>query len=461
MKKKKICYISTHGFSLRMISQTNLLGKLTKFFDVSLILIKDPGTDFKNYLSENKIKLHFLNDSKNYNEYNFAKKYFVKEFLSNIALLEKHKKAAFFNNSLNPWKRIRPFFYIFIHRIALIFPIIFNLYNYLITFFLNDSNYINLLNKIKPDLLVSTYPVDILEAKLIHNAKQKSILTLTHLLSWDNITAKGKFESLSDKFFVWGGVMQDELIDLYNINKKDIINCGVPHFDIHNKTKSKEAIKKFVSKLHLDPNIPYLIFGMSSPYFAPLEIEIVEKISLFIENSNDLDLQMIVRPHPQNVKGYLSDQSWLPRLKEIDRLKRTSVYYPSLAKGDIPWQMNLNDLDELSTAIQGAYAVLNTCSTFAIDGMLNNKPVIMTPFDSNEILNYWLSSRKQLDITHINKFIKITKPYVAKSYDSLFSLISSNLKVTYKDSDIKYYNYGYKSNSTDITIKNLNELLSA
>ena len=79
-----------------MISQTNLLGKLTKYFDVSLILIRKPDEDFKNYLNKNNIQLYFLNDTNNYNEYNFAKKYFVRTFLSNVALLEKHKRAVFF-----------------------------------------------------------------------------------------------------------------------------------------------------------------------------------------------------------------------------------------------------------------------------------------------------------------------------------------------------------------------------
>ena len=187
--------------------------------------------------------------------------------------------------------------------------------------------------------------------------------------------------------------MKDELVNLYNINE-NIISCGVPHFDIHNNKKSDQQIKKFVKDLNLDPKIPYLIFGMSSPYFASLEIEIVENIANYIEKEEQLNLQMIIRPHPQNVKGYLSDKSWLPRLKKLENLKKTSVFYPLLADGDIPWQMNFSDLDTLSTAIQGSYAVLNTCSTFAIDGMLNDKPVIMTPFDSNKILNYWLSSRK-------------------------------------------------------------------
>ena len=50
---------------------------------------------------------------------------------------------------------------------------------------------------------------------------------------------------------------------------------------------------------------------------------------------------------------------------------------------------------------------------------------------------------------------------MANSYENLFKLLSSTLKVSCNESDIKYYNYGYKSNATEITINNLRQLLSA
>ena len=64
---------------------------------------------------------------------------------------------------------------------------------------------------------------------------------------------------------------------------------------------------------------PYLFFAMSSPYFAPREIDIVEKIATWVEENTWPGLNFIVRPHPQNVIGYLADLNWLPRLKNVER----------------------------------------------------------------------------------------------------------------------------------------------
>jgi len=339
-------------------------------------------------------------------------------------------------------------------------PFIISLFNYLEHNILNDKYYRTLITKISPDLLISTYPVDIQESKLIHNSKVLNIPTLTHLLSWDNITAKGKFASLSDKFFVWGGVMEDELIELYNVKKNNIVKCGVPHFDIHNEKVTNEELTSFMNGLNLNPKKPYLIFGMSSPYFAPYEIEIVEWISKYLEKKNESELQFIIRPHPQNVKGYLSDQSWLPRLKKLDKFSKTAVFFPDLAEGNIPWQMKNNDMKKLSIAIHGSSAVLNTCSTFSIDGMLKKKPIIMTPFDADRHINYWFSARKQLDIIHIKKFIRITKPNVTKSFADLENIINNIPEKSYSTEDIIYYNYGYNKNSTDEAVSNIKYLLN-
>ena len=266
---------------------------------------------------------------------------------------------------------------------------------------------------------MSTYPVNFLEAKFLFAAKKKNITTLIHLLSWDNITSKGIFPVIPDEFIVWGKVMYEELKEYYGTSDDAVQICGVPHFDNHIRVKHSPDYQSLMVRLGLNKDLPYIFFAMSSPRFAPHEIDIVEWLARAInENVFGKNMQLIVRPHPQNVQGSLSDQKWIGRLEGI-KGKRVAVDYPQLVKSKVRWSMRQSDMNHLSNLLVGCSVCLNSGSTVSIDALMMDKPVILTSFDGDEKLYYWKSARRLVDYPHQKKFVNLGGANVVHSYKDL------------------------------------------
>ncbi len=423
-----ICYVIAHGFAARMLLQTGLIQQLLE--QGKTIAIIAPDISDNNLVALNshpKITLYESSADTNIwsDNYLFKRKYFLEDIKSNPALWEKHIQATRYNTSKHPWRLIRPFFYGGIYRLNKIFPSIRERFAARESENLRSQEMTDLIEKINPKLVVSTYPVAFLEAKVLYAAKQKSIPTCIHLLSWDNITSKGKFPVSADYYIVWGQIMRDELQEYYRTPDERIYTCGVPHFDNHIKVKNAPKYGELLLELGLKPDLPYIFVAMSSPYFAPGEIDIVEWLAKAIkENIFGDKMQLIVRPHPQNVSGFLADTSWLPRLKKLKNT-RVSVDFPQLNKSKLRWSMQQQDMDKLSNLLVGCTVCLNSGSTVSIDALMVGKPSVLTSFDGDKKLSYWKSARRLIDYTHLRKFIDIGGATPIFSYEELGEKIKS------------------------------------
>ena len=424
-----IVYIVSHGFASRMVTQTNLLGKLVQA-GKSVALISPDKEDIvlKNYCNEEGVELYEFNPSSSFwtSQYTDSRKYFLEDIDSNVALKEKHIWAIKYNTSKNPWNHLRPRVLYLVYKLIKKFPIIRKWYRLKEQKYLKSNEAENLIKRLNPKYLVSTYPVSFVESMLLKAGNNNnSTITMIHLLSWDNITCKGHFPELAQKYIAWGPIMKQEFIEYYKIEPFNIEICGVPHFDIHYESKSKPDFKKYIIQLGLDPDKPYLFFGMSSPRFAPKEIEIVEQLSVALHNNKFGErMQMVVRPHPQNVQGYMADLSWLPRLSKLQS-KRVGIDYPLLKESKMQWSMEQADMIKLSQLLVHSKLCINSGSTLCIDALSCNIPVLVSAFDSDSELNYWKSARRLMDFPHLRKLREMGGFVVASSIENLIDEITN------------------------------------
>ncbi len=425
-----LCYVISFGFAARMLLQTGLIERLTEQGKRVAIITPDPNDP--NLLAlENNPRVEVFALTEKYNiwdeDYLFKRKYYLEDIKANPALWEKHIHGLFYSRSLHPWRRIRPLYYYLIHLLIRIFPGIRERFVAVEKTYLASEEAEALLKKIRPALLVSTYPVNFLEAKLLHAAKENSIPTLLHLLSWDNITSKGKFPVLADYFIVWGSIMYDELQSYYGIPSEKIYTCGVPHFDNHIDCLRAPQYREMISEMGLDADAPYLFFAMSAQRFAPREIEIVERLAKAIEaGTYGHNLQMVVRPHPQNLQGHMATESWLSRLQALPS-KRVAVDFPRLHQSKLKWSIEKKDMNHLSNLLVGCSLCLNSGSTISIEALLVDKPVLLTSFDADAELSYWKSARRLVDYTHLRKFVDLGGAKIVRSYAEMDQAIEHYL----------------------------------
>ncbi len=420
--KIDVCYIISHGFAARMLLQTGLITQLTEHGKSIAIITPDPDDENLKELHANPLIKIFdpqIEQTIWDDDYGVKRMYYLEDIKSNPVFWEKHLYSILYSKSKHPWKRVRPFIYYPIHRLIKYFPSIRENFRQKESSYLFSKNAAALLEKIQPALVVSTYPINFLEAKFLFAAKKKKITTLIHLLSWDNITSKGIFPVIPDQFIVWGKVMYQELKEYYGTADDAVQICGVPHFDNHIRVKHAPNYQGLLTNLGLNPALPYLFVAMSSPRFAPHEIDIVEWLAKAInENTFGEKMQLVVRPHPQNVQGSLADQRWIKRLDNLNGT-RVAIDYPQLVKSKVRWSMQKSDMDHLSNLLIGCSICLNSGSTVSIDALMMDKPVILTSFDGDKKLYYWKSARRLVDYPHQKKFVGLGGAKVVHSYESL------------------------------------------
>lgn len=400
-----ICYVVSHGFASRMLTQTHLLGRLReRGLGVALVAPDAADPVLAAYCSRHDIQLEEFAPRTRWfdDDYLFKRRYYLEDIRANPAVWEKHLAATRYHPARNPFKRLRPHWYYLMHRLIPRFPGIRSSFQRKEQARLQSPEARELLARLRPRRLVSTYPVSLAEALLLHEASlDPAIETWIHLLSWDNITCKGRFVATADQYIAWGPVMRDELKAHYGVDDSRIHACGVPHFDLHRDPRVIDARPDVLRALGLEPGRPYLVFAMSSPRFAPNEIDIVEWLARRIGEGRFGDMQLLVRPHPQNVTGNLADASWLPRLQALHGRPGIGVAFPKLVQSRLRWSLEEVDMLELAAMLSGAAVVLNSGSTVSIDALMHGKPVLVTSFDADRRRDYWDSARRLMDYPHL------------------------------------------------------------
>ncbi len=331
------------------------------------------------------------------------RRYFREPMRDNAALWSRH---LYNQNSPKLWIRWRARVMLALHDISFRSRIVQSAFAALDRFFHRSNTIRKQLQEMEPDLVVATYPVSSFETTCLLEARRLGVPVVGHLLSWDNITCKGRFVLTPKHFITWGPIMNEELDEFYGIDDQHAYPCGVPHFDAHLKLVDGARQEEVLADLQLDPAKPYLFFGMSSPMFAPREIDIVEWLADQV-NSNQFgpDMQLVVRPHPQNVTGFMADVSWLPRLEQI-RSPRVALNMPELSGGSLSWGMKQHDLSVLVNLMAGCSVCLNSGSTLSIDALMHRKPVVLTFFDADEQLPWWQSARRIKEFPHYRKLLE-------------------------------------------------------
>lgn len=426
-----ICYLVSHGFASRMITQTDLLGRLQRAGQTVAIICPDRNDPvLSKYCAERDIRLVQFEPRTSFftEDYLFKRRYYLEDIEDNPALWEKHLSATRFHPARNPLRRPRPYWYYLMYRLNRRLPAIRKRFQAKEGRYLQSRDAQQLLHDLQPGKLVSTYPVTLGEAILLHYGnKDPAIETWIHLLSWDNITCKGRFVETAERYIAWGKVMRDEFMAYYDVPDERIHLCGVPHFDVHCDPAVRRRVPEVVGALGIDAQRPYLLFAMSSPRFAPNEIDVVEWLAQRVAQGDYGNVQLVVRPHPQNVSGNMADASWLPRLNKLAALSNVAVAFPKLVSSRLPWSMDEQDMFELAAMLSGASAVLNSGSTVSIDALMHGKPVLITSFDGNARRDYWDSARRLMDYSHLKTLRQLGGVDVCVDYGSCDVAIRSML----------------------------------
>ena len=423
-----VAFVACHGFSVRLILHSGLVEGLQRRGMSVAMLVPELGSAESARLSDrygiDVLELPALTRLAS-RHVEFLRRYLFEEVDGNYALLARHERIM-----AGPMSSIKVevSVYYLANKLTHVFPALRNGLERAQRRLYRNGRVAAILESLSPRLVVSTYPAKPLEGVVLAESARLGIQTVTQLLSWDNITSKGRFTVLGDRFVTWGPIMTDEIKEFYGVDDSDIAEVGVPHFDAHMKAATPERIAAELQRLELPTDRPYVFFGMSSPFTAPTEIDIVEALAEKI-NADEFgpDMHLLVRPHPQNLYGNMADESWVARLDAI-KGPRVAIDYPSIIKGSLPWMMQEEDLLSLGNLLSGAVVTVNSGSTLSIDAMIHDRPVVVTAFDLGAELPWWQSASRGIKFTHNSKLVALKGLRVAGSFDELLTHLKAYIE---------------------------------
>lgn len=164
-----------------------------------------------------------------------------------------------------------------------------------------------IIDNFKPDLIIGS-PGNLRfseEIEFIKYGKSKNIFTILSILTWDNLTTKGGFNIIPDKFIVWNKYHKKELLKYHQINQEKIIICGSPFFDKwFSKKYDNYNENLFYSLFNLNHYDKFVIYLGSSSNLGKNDEAVINEILSKLNNGHLNETFLIIKPHLTN-QGYL------------------------------------------------------------------------------------------------------------------------------------------------------------
>ncbi len=227
-----------------------------------------------------------------------------------------------------------------------------------------------IINEFEPDIIIGS-PGNLRyseEIEFIKYGKFKNILTILFVLSWDNLTTKGGFNVMPDKFFVWNKYHENELIKHHKIDKTKIKICGSPFFDKwFSKKYENYNTDRFNNVFNISKDDKYLIYLGSSSNLGRNDSEVINEILKKLKKGSLKNVILIIKPH-------LTNQSYLKNFEGMDNIR--------LWKND--YSDNWIDLQAMfKFGLINAVCSIGLNTTAMIDSVINGCQVVSIIFNKN------------------------------------------------------------------------------
>jgi hypothetical protein len=242
--------------------------------------------------------------------------------------------------------------------------------------------YRRLFERTKPSVVFSTSQRHYSEYSLLAAvvaARQLGIPTATFIVSWDNLSSKGRIVAPFDHYFVWSRTMREELRKYYPQISEDRIHVvGTPQFDPYGDPGLLWSREEFFRRIGGDAARRLICFSGGDAETCPEDPEHVRVLLEQIRSGRIRgNPQVLVRPSPADDGArYRAVRARFPEL----------IFAPPAwlhpRGGD--WTRIIPEPDDiafLANLTHHADLNVNLGSTMTLDFGLHDKPVVNVAFD--------------------------------------------------------------------------------
>lgn len=166
--------------------------------------------------------------------------------------------------------------------------------------------------------------------------------------------------------------MKERVIEEQLIPAQDITVCGLPQFDVYGRKKNFMTREEFCLKTGLDKNKPIILYASEGlgTHWDDIYVDDLIVNHKILEKYN-----FVLRPHFNNLQEKFLHKYKQPGVYiDDEHLRITDMFRDH-------WDPTLENMEWLAEVIHAADVVVTFVSTFALDVMTQNKPVVNIYYD--------------------------------------------------------------------------------
>jgi hypothetical protein len=234
-----------------------------------------------------------------------------------------------------------------------------------------DSEFEQLLDKVKPSVVILTWPYRASNVTLASICKGRGISTVASVLGIDNLTTKERMLDIHDHYWVWSGYMESQLKDMYvSVGENRVFRVGaIQYGGLIDFSK-----KRLIGVYNCSDERIKILFCLGSPNLIQEHHVLIDLLKYIKEGKHERDFFLLIRPHP----GFSDDKSHSDMLAQLQR-----SYYEFCQLQDCISNVNDDFMAQWSSAISEADIVISCNSTLLIDSVISRKRTWNINFSSN------------------------------------------------------------------------------
>lgn len=273
-----------------------------------------------------------------------------------------------------------------------------------------------------PDLVIGTRSLIIsVDYAMIMEAALRGLRQLTAASSWDNFTSKGFFPFPVAKTIVWNRQMAQELIDIFQVPKEEIVIAGYPRVRLLEREGRDDRPRDYLRRIGL---VQYQRFVLHTASYAeltrgvpdqpPAEYVMIREVARALAPRLPDDTCILVRLHPYSM---VDDESVFVGLDKVH------VFVPGRPDRYVERVMSEEDEEHLSTQLRLSECIISMASTITIDALALKRPIINLGFDVAGASPRFGTITRFYDYNHIRDLVAQVRPPIARNVDEVVAFV--------------------------------------
>jgi hypothetical protein len=242
--------------------------------------------------------------------------------------------------------------------------------------------YEDLLERLKPDLVIASTPGWRLDRYLLREAKARRIQTATSIVGWDNPSSYAIPGAAVDWATCWSTAQKKELVLGSDWRPERVHIGGIPSYDGYLRRTWLIPREEYFRLHGLDPGRRLLSYASSFVHFAPNFPNIEALARLVAGAALELPCQLLVRLHPSHFQD--KPRIFAEERRKVQELQATyphvHVVQPVPLGGSLGYYGG-EDMDEKASMMAYSDVMVTVYSTMLVETAIHDTPMIAATLD--------------------------------------------------------------------------------